>query len=228
MNQNDNATTLTMFHLDHFLDELERRGISIVRCEAGTRDIPSKQAGPWRQYKVVLTALDAEGKDVQGLPVVIVCSVLTGEGWAMFTKDGPHADNLDRAKEIVVQHLSDKGYQVLPGMYHHREDGLAVAKRLWRFDDSKRLVPLGGKSNEVISLECRNPRCHWQGTSEEAPYYSELDEYGCPDCGGFDLRIAETPGAVVPSPDCEDCPEAESCKDLCLRDRDQLNRHINP
>jgi len=211
-NQNGNATTLTMFHLDHFLDELERRGVSTVRCEAGTRDISAGAPGPWRQYKVVLTALDAEGKAeapfLQGLPVVVVCSVLTGEGWAMFTKDGPHAANrsaersrrsLDRAKEIVVQHLSDKGFQVRPGMYHHQEDGLAalgpgaqgprVAKGLWRFDDSKRLVPLDEKPNEVISLECRNPRCHWKGTTEEAPYYSELDEYGCPDCGGFDLRI---------------------------------------
>jgi len=198
-NQNGNATTLTMFHLDHFLDELERRGVSAVRCEAGTRDISAGAPGPWRQYKVVLTALDAEGKDVQGLPVVIVCSVLTGEGWAMFTKDGPHAANLDRAKEIVVQHLSDKGYQMRPGMYHHQEDGLAalgpvaqghrVAEGLWRFDEDKRLVPLDEKPNEVISLECRNPRCHWKGTTEEAPYYSELDEYGCPDCGGFDLRI---------------------------------------
>ena len=193
-NQNGSTTTLTMFHLDHFLDELERRGVSAVRCEAGTRDISAGAPGPWRQYKVVLTALDAEGKAeapfLQGLPVVIVCSVLTGEGWAMFTKDGPHAANLDRAKEIVVQHLSDKGFQVRPGMYHHQEDGLAVAKGLWRFDEDKRLVPLDEKPNEVISLECRNPRCHWKGTTEEAPYYSELDEYGCPDCGGFDLRIA--------------------------------------
>ena len=189
-NQNGNATTLTMLHLDHFLDELERRGVSTVRCEAGTRDISAGAPGPWRQYKVVLTALDAEGKDVQGLPVVVVCSVLTGEGWAMFTKDGPHAANLDRAKEIVVQHLSDKGYQVRPGMYHHQEDGLAVAEGLWRFDEDKRLVPLDEKPDEVISLECRNPRCRWEGTTEEAPFYSELDEYGCPDCGGFDLRIA--------------------------------------
>jgi hypothetical protein len=204
MKQQHPATTLTFFTLRDFVAEAKRRKLLTVHCEAIQQDkgMGSGAPSPMREYKLVLTALDVS--------TVLACTILTGRVWAIFAKDEPHhAENLTRAREIIGAHLTGLGLDVQPGMYHHADDGLAVAEGLWHFDEKKRLVPL---VKEVLNLECRNPRCRWEGTTEEAPFYSELDEYGCPNCGGFDLRIAGEPES-----DCQDCPLAEGCKDLCLR-----------
>lgn len=175
--------TLTFFSLSDFVAEVKRRSLHTVYCEAIQQDKGMGRApSSMRRYLLVLTAL--------GGPTVLACVILTGRVWAIFAKDEPrYAENLGKAKEIVTQHLTDLSIEVRSGMYHHQENGLATSG-LWRFDENKRLVPLVEKPDEVLPLECRNPRCRWAGTSEGAPFYSELDEYGCPDCGGFDLRIA--------------------------------------
>ena len=61
--------------------------------------------------------------------------------WTLFADHEPHhSENLVRAKEIVCAHLADSGLTVLPGVYHHEQDGRAACG-LWRFDrESKRLI----------------------------------------------------------------------------------------
>ena len=142
-NQNTSPPTLTFFRLDNFTNELRRRKMLDVRCEAITLDIPSSNAGAWRKYIVVLTAF------APNVPEVLVCAILTGEGWAVFSKDSPHYDNLEAAEGLVRMHLSGNGFEVLDGMYHHEKDGQASANGLWRYDENQRLIPAWEQAGEA-------------------------------------------------------------------------------
>ena len=139
MNTNTTSTTatLTFFSLDDFLAELKRREFGFVRCEATTLDRGGGQAGPLRRYMVTLTAHDEQASEV------LACTLIVGECWALFADHEPHhSENLVRAKEVVFAHLVDSGLTVLPGVYHHKQDGRATC-RLWRFDrESKQLLPV--------------------------------------------------------------------------------------
>lgn len=140
-NTTSTTVTLTFFSLDDFVAELKRRRFGFVRCEATTLDRGGGQAGPWRRYMVTLTAHDEQVNEV------LACTLIVGECWAIFADheprhlDAPHRQNLARAKEIVGAFLADSGLTVLPGVYHHEQDGRATCG-LWRFDpESRWLVP---------------------------------------------------------------------------------------
>jgi hypothetical protein len=137
MNTNGTSTavTLTFFSLDELLAELKRRELRFVRCEATTLDRGNGQVGPLRRYMVTLTAHHEQANEV------LACTLIVGECWALFADHEPHhSENLVTAKKIVDAHLVDNGLTVLPGVYHHEQDGRATCS-LWRFDrESKRLV----------------------------------------------------------------------------------------
>lgn len=128
--------TLTFLTLDDFSAELKRREFGFVRCEAITQDSSGGQAGPLRRYMIDLTAHDEQTNEV------LACTLIVGECWAVFADHEPHhGENLDRAKEIICAYLAGRGLTVLPGIYHHEQDGRATCG-LWRFDrESKRPVP---------------------------------------------------------------------------------------
>ena len=128
--------TLTFFSLQDLLDELKRRQLAVVRCEATTVDRGGGQVGPMRRYSVTLTAHDEQANEV------LACTLVVGECWARFADHEPHhGKNLARAEEIVSGHLADSRLTILPGVYHHEQDGRATCG-LWRFDrESKQLVP---------------------------------------------------------------------------------------
>jgi len=130
-----NNETLTFFTLDDLVAELKRRNLGSLRCEAIVRDSGGGQVGPQRRYMVVLTAHDREANEV------LACTLVVGECWATFASHEPwHSENLTAAYEIVAAHLTACGLTVLPGVYHHEQDGRATSD-LWRFDrESRRLV----------------------------------------------------------------------------------------
>lgn len=128
--------TLTFFTLADFAAEVKRRGLRVVRCEAIQQDKGMGQGAPsaMRAYRLILTALDGA--------TVLACTLPIGGVWAIFAGDQPHhAENLERAEQILTRHLTGLGIDVRPGLYHHESDGLATAD-LWRFDENKRLLPL--------------------------------------------------------------------------------------
>ena len=165
MNTNaTNATvTLTFFSLDDFLAELKRREFGFVRCEATTLDRGGGQVGPLRRYMVTLTAHDEQANEV------LACTLIVGGCWALFADHEPHhSKNLVRAKEIVCAHLVDSGLTVLPGVYHHEQDGRATCS-LWRFDrESKRLIPTHSRVEDTCTVDHREDRrkCTRQGEAD--------------------------------------------------------------
>ena len=134
MNKNSNVT-LTFYQLGDFLAELDRRNFGAVRCEALMNDHGGGQIGPMRRRMITLTAYDSDTGEV------LACTIVTGECWATMDDHQPwHRENLDQAKEIVVNHLAYRGLTVLPGVYHHEQNGRASCN-LWTFDrETKRLV----------------------------------------------------------------------------------------
>lgn len=148
MNTNTNATTLTFFTLQDFVTELKRRNYGAVRCEAIVQDKGGGQAGPKRQHMITLTAHDEQFNEV------LVCTLVTGEGWALFANREPHHNkNLVKAQEIIHAYLVDNGLTVLPGVYHHEQDGRATCD-LWQFDrESKQLIAVEPVKQSLMGLD---------------------------------------------------------------------------
>ena len=165
-NTTNTAVTLAFFSLDDFLAELKRREFGFVRCEATTLDRGGGQVGPLRRYLVTLTAHDEQVSEV------LACTLIVGECWALFADHEPHhSENLVAAKEIVCAHLFDSGLTVLPGVYHHEQDGRATC-RLWRFDrESKRLVPTQAQVEDTCTARRRSPN----GGSRKCTQQDEAD-----------------------------------------------------
>jgi len=181
--------TLTFFTLADFIAELQRRDFGFVRCEAITMDSGSGAAGPWRKYIIELTAFD------ETVPEVLSCPILVGETWATFARNEPHSENLAEAKKLVVTHLSEHSFTVLPGVYHHEKTGVAGAN-LWHWDKDRRLVP-----NEAV--EPFTVPTHWDCECE-SKYIHPKSQERCKRCGAHRdeqpdsraIEVASLPGVA--------------------------------
>lgn len=136
------TVTLGFYTLDDYKAELERRGLEAIRCEALTKDKPTKMGddtpGPAsRQYLVTLTCYDKPAGEV------LACEIHTGAGLAVFADREPHAANLIKAHELIKADLERAGFEVLPGEYAHEPTGRAICD-LWHYDKERRLVAKGG------------------------------------------------------------------------------------
>ena len=142
--------TLTFFTLKDFVSEVKQRDISVVRCEAIQQDKGMGQGAPsaMRQYRLILTALDAS--------TVLACTIQIASVWSIFAGDQPHhAENIKKAEQILARHLAGLEIDVRPGIYHHDSDGLATTG-IWRFDENGRLLP---RIAEVVEAKELHPDC---------------------------------------------------------------------
>lgn len=158
---------LTLFSFHDFITEAKESHITTIRLQSSLnhRNDP----------RISLTAVKPDSNLLLTCQITVRhCQIHNGR-------------NFPKALRLIRQRLLDLSFDIRPGKYWHVSMGHATARGLWTFDSEGHLVP--AKTQETFKLRCNNPHCYWEGTTADTQHYPDLDEYSCPGCGGFDMKL---------------------------------------